>query len=260
MNLTNQLLASPPKMISHVRARAAWTEYRGRPGVKLLTPPDANTKFRKTSTPVYGLSLLPAKASNHEVCNYRTPACTAGCVAYAGRGKSPKVLAGRAHKTEFFARNPDAFTSLLYWEIAAAEDRHYPQKIAVRLNAFSDIPWESVAPWLFDTAPEIQFYDYTKWPHQRRESRLPHNYDLTYSVDDSWTENRIALNLRQGFRLAMIVPSGQEITPMFHNYPCVNGDLSDARWEDPKPGLVLLKAKGDMRKGNPMVHNMLEFG
>jgi hypothetical protein len=47
----------------------------------------------------------------------------------------------------------------------------------VRLNVFSDLPWEMMAPGLFDDFRNVQFYDYTKVPGRV----VPDNYDITFS-------------------------------------------------------------------------------
>lgn len=257
-DVTKMLLASAPlDPTAPSVARDLWAEHRGRAGVPLLTPPGANTKLAKSKMPSCGLSLMPANASGEQVCRYRTDGCTTGCVAYSGAwGERATAKRGRSYKTTFLAKWPEAFLTLLMVEIERAVKKD--GAIAVRLNAFSDIPWEACAPALFSTWKQehVQFYDYTKWPAGTRKP--PANYDLTQSVSEHTNLNdlRAALTRTRGHRWAVVVPKTDVDQPSWNGVPCVNGDLSDERWLDPKPGLVLLKAKGRMQKGNPMVREL----
>src|SRR6478735_11347693 len=130
-NLNKFLLKHAPIMpIEGVaEARKAWAAFRASRGNSgapaLLTPPDANAKFAKTPVPIYGLSLTPDKSSGeYSVCDYSTPECRKGCVAYAGMGEAPNVLVGRTLKTLFLAAFPREFVTLLAHEIDRAEVKH----------------------------------------------------------------------------------------------------------------------------------------
>lgn len=259
-DVTERLLAHGNVLpINSTAAKTAWAIERGRDGVPLLTLPSDNAKLSKSARPSYGLSLMPAAASGYEVCNYRTAGCTEGCVAYSGAyGTHPKVTNGRTYKTRFLMEHPRSFVTLLANEIGKAARKH--GSIAVRLNAFSDIPWEEVTPWLFDRWPKetVQFYDYTKWGVGMRKP--PSNYDLTYSVTErdplTWLE--LALE-HSNERYAVVVPAEDVDRTDWRGHTCVSGDKSDERWLDPKPALVLLKAKGKMRganNANPMVRRL----
>lgn len=44
-------------------------------------------------------------------------------------------------------------------------------------------------------------------------------------------------------------PRGQALPAQYLGVPVVDGDKSDARWLDPSPAIVGLRAKGRMRSG-----------
>jgi hypothetical protein len=188
-NLNKALVAAGvtrESLPSYREARARWAAFRdaeGVPGgpVALLTAPDGNAKYAKTQVPVYGLSLAPDKSSGYAVCDYSTAECRKGCVAFAGKGPMPVVIRGRRLKTRLLAADPSAFLAILTHEITSAKARH-DGKVGVRLNGFSDLCWESIAPWLFEEHADVAFYDYTKRPFGSRD--VPSNYHLTYSVSE----------------------------------------------------------------------------
>jgi len=210
----------------------------------LLSPPGTNPKLSKASgiMPIWSLSLAPAAQSGRwHVCPASTPACEAGCLGwYSGHsgmtaGDNP-VRRARRRRTEALMEphlTGMALTVLAHeLETAAASG-----PIAVRLNAFSDIPWERVWPELF-TRPSLQsvtWYDYTKIPGRRP----PRNYSLTLS----WTPERDAAAgewLRAGGRLAVVfgVRRPADLPREWRGYPVLDGTASDERWRDP-PGHIV---------------------
>ena len=273
-NLNKYLLRERPQPIDLNDAKAAWAAYRGEHGAKavaspLLTAPEANYKFAKTPVPVYGLSLAPDKSSlTWAVCDNSTPECRKGCVAFAGQGEAPNVTEGRTRKTEFLAHSPNAFVTLLHHEIQRAMEKHHPQVIGVRLNAFSDLEWERIVPWMFTSNPRAEFYDYTKRPFGSRTP--PANYHLTYSVSERTIPDEMSAVLDAGQNLAMVVNVKKgEPMPEYVNidsghqdgngnfgwrvYPLIDGDASDARYLDASWGheggvVIGLRPKGRMRK------------
>jgi hypothetical protein len=142
--------------------------------------------------------------------------------------------------------------TILGHEISKAADKH-GDTLRVRLNTFSDLPWESIAPALFVT--RVKFYDYTKWPMGSRLA--PGNYKLTYSVSENTKESEARNLLAAGHNIAVVFDTlrGQELPSTCYGVPVVDGDLSDDRTYDPARVVVGLRAKGRMRKvsGN-MVH------
>lgn len=258
-DLVRMLERVQPRCTGDVRAaREAWASVRERNGwgavAPLLSPPSSNVKYAKTVAKVYGLSLAPDKSSgSHNVCRFSTPECRKGCVAFAGHGELAVVQRARAQKVEFLAAYPNEFVTLLDAEIHAAYKLH-GQELRVRLNGFSDIPWESVSDVLVGN-PNVLFYDYTKWPYGTRD--VPSNYRLTYSVSERTTHDEIGwitdsgdnvamvFDVKRGDRLpgAVIVDAGPS-----RWVTVVDGDKSDDRWLDPSGVIVGLRAKGRMRK------------
>jgi len=208
-----------------------------------------NTKlahtFTATGVTVFGLSLLPANLGGvGNLCPYSTPGCRESCLNTAGRGIAPHVQEGRRLRTEWLAEHPVAFISLLHAEIASAATRY--ENLAVRLNVFSDIPWEDVAPVLFTDNPGVQFYDYTKWP-----ARVPpSNYHLTMSASERTPDWKIRSWSQMGHTVAVPVflRRSEPVPTTFLGCPTVDGDVSDDRYNDAPGSVVLLRAKGRARR------------
>jgi hypothetical protein len=193
--------------------------------------------------------LASGNASGKEVCPKRSPGCSQGCLYTAGRAQVwPTVMAGRLRKTKLFHDSRTAFIDTLVQDIARHERRCHRRgvKSAVRLNGTSDIVWEVVAPTLFTTFPQTQFYDYTKIVERMCSGWvLPPNYHLTFSRSES--------NERD---CARVLGSGLNVAAVFHGpmprqwlgYPVYSGDSHDLRFTDPKAHVIGLKAKGRAKR------------
>lgn len=216
----------------------------------LLTSPVANPKLAKDSqVPIWSLSLAPAAQSGEwHVCPGSTPACEAGCLGwYSGHsgmtlGDNPVRRARRARTRALMDSGTQLYALiLLRHELQTAADRAGGQ-IAVRLNAFSDIPWETAWPALFNdpVLADVLWYDYTKLPGRRP----PKNYRLTMS----WTPqlDRAAGDwLSQGHNVAMVfgVRRPEDLPRQWRGWPVLDGTVSDARWTDPAGHIVGLTWK-----------------
>ena len=89
------------------------------------------------------------------------------------------IQQARIQKTRFWFSDREVFLELLTRDLEKVQrlaTRH-GKLAAVRLNVFSDIPWERFLD--LDRFPQVQFYDYTKIP--ARLGRTPANYYLTFS-------------------------------------------------------------------------------
>ena len=84
----------------------------------------------------------------------------------------------------------DRFFSQLYDEIGKAQKKH--GTIALRMNVFSDIAWETQAfadpdgKTVYDAFPNVQGYDYTKIPKRVQmflKGLMPSNYYLCLSYN-----------------------------------------------------------------------------
>jgi hypothetical protein len=171
---------------------------------------------------VQGLSLLPeARATEFErglgmktLCAGSSPACRAACLVYAGHNESD-IYNGlvKFARTKAFLKRPSHFMRLVaesierrkhrkYYYIDETTRKHVPDRdheLFVRMNVFSDVPWELVAPGFFERFSDVQFYDYTKVPHRR----LPRNYDMTFSYSGA-NEEYVSHELRRGSRIAIV--------------------------------------------------------
>jgi hypothetical protein len=240
------------------------------PKAPLLTPPGANLKLDKDHNVVtYGLALAQANtvglvtvrvwstsgraplwcgartyrlvAMHINTCPFSTPACRHGCVSQNGNGRYDKVQQARQLKTRFLLEHPDEFCSLLAHELDIAYRKH-GDRLRVRLNTFSDIRWEEVAPWLL--RGDVTFYDYTKdW------SRVaPANYRLTLSASERTSDRRVLAAVGEGRSVAVVfdTPRTRALPETWHGLRVIDGDKTDDRYGD--LGLVVgLRAKGKMR-------------
>lgn len=195
------------------------------------------------------------------LCPHSTEACRAGCLYTAGRGQTPRVDNARRVRTEDYVENRTEFIREL-----AAELRHMQRiaddndmRLAIRLNGTSDIRWELEklgAFTLFDLLPEARFFDYTRTPIHHRP--VPDNWHLTWSLADAPLREAVH-HLLNGQSVAAVVPKGdvpQGLTTIALRdrvVPVIDGDEHDLRFLDPPGALVLLKPKGVLRRGGPMV-------
>lgn len=203
-------------------------------------------------------------AGGKSVCPHSTAACRAGCLYSAGRGTTPRVIEARLRRTRWYLNDRDGFFDQLVGELVAMQevaDRN-GLKLAIRLNGTSDILWErdelEEGRTLFDMFPAATFYDYTRTPAAHR--KVPENWRLTFSLADDPLERALE-HLRAGRSVAAVVPEAEKewvggwIEIGDHVVTVVDGDEHDLRFLDPAPALVLLKPKGALRRGGPMVHH-----
>lgn len=210
---------------------------------------------------VMGLSLLPydmAKRTSSRplplrglgLCAGSSAACRQACLVYSGHNMIDIYnMVVKTARTEALLLEPTAFARMLvegvkkHMRPARGSGGYEP---LVRLNVFSDVPWELVLPGIFDHFSDSQFYDYTKVPGRTP----PSNYDLTFSysgVNQTYVEHE----LQRGRRVAVVflLPGTlrtRREAPLpnsFMGYPVVDGDISDVRPRDPAPGVVGLRWK-----------------
>jgi hypothetical protein len=153
------------------------------------------------------------------------------------------VQRAREWKTDLLVNDPIVFGVALAHELSKL-----PAGTRVRLNAASDIRWETVEE-LFATFPELKFYDYSKSIVRANASlgvRWPENYRLVYSVSDRSDIVGILSHLAEGGFVAIVTNrrKGNAIMNSWHGFPVVDGDTSDDLWRL-APGTVTdLSAKG----------------
>ena len=249
---------------------------KGRCNLKLLNV-DKNNKTVKGQKHGYITGILYlAPASESEVinvCKYSTPGCRKGCLYTSGHGAYQRTKDSRIKKTVWFHLRKESFIEQLVSDISALKRKAKRGNFipVVRLNGTSDIEWEkikfsisnpdnkviihngSLSRNIFDWFSDIQFYDYTKNPN-RYERKLPSNYHLTFSRDET---NRTSAGklLAQNYNVAVVldkIPTDEDFPydEILGSEPeqIVNGDLHDLRFTDLPGSLVLLKAKGKARK------------
>ena len=173
--------------------------------------------------------------------------------------------AARIKRTTLFMTDRQAYATQAIKELAALERKAIKAGVlpAARPNADSDVTWENIrfgynqidengnaekfhGQTIMELFPNIQFYDYTKWPSKfRPASRLPANYHLTFSRSENTTLDDIQAEFDAGRNVAVVF---DEIPTEWEGWPVINGDADDLRHLDPVGVIVGLKAKGAAKK------------
>ena len=225
---------------------------------KLLS--ENNQKFQKSNGQskymITGLMLAPAKRSGRNVCKHSTGPCILYCVADSGGGRYKTAQEARIRKTNLFFDDRETFMAMLMddlrkFSVKCRKEGYVP---AVRLNTFSDIPWERV-PVTVDgqattvieaLAEDIVFYDYTKYPCTARASSR--KYHLTYSASGENTD-MCQIALAEGYNVAVVFDTKpkQPLPTMFWGMRVIDGDADDLRFLDPDGVIVGLRAKSTLR-------------
>lgn len=266
----------------HKAARATWRAHRTAHGFKTagdLLSEDIG-KTQKNDVRTYALAFLPASTSGiANTCAWEDK-CSGPCVAFSGKGAMDDVMRSRLCRLAFAVEHPLEFAWLLTAELdeihldAVREwqpraDRK-PLRL-VRLNAYSDIRWERVAPWLFDRCSAIGFYDYTKHPLRSRPvDTMPANYRLTYSVSSRSTLDEVTAAAYAGRNPAVVFSaranSNHDALPeTWAGLEVLDGDETDDRYNDPRnvrdhrqtsgtrPVVVGLRRKGSLSAAGELV-------
>jgi hypothetical protein len=256
-------MARAKRVTHHLDSVAA--KYRSGAGFELLSPFNEKTpKGEEEGFLTAMMYLAPhTLAGGKSVCPHSTPACREGCLFSAGRGTTPRVVEARLRRTRWYLERRDSFFDQLVGELVQMQegaDAH-GLELAIRLNGTSDILWEreklEEGKTLFDLFPRATFYDYTRTPAAHR--RVPENWRLTFSLADDPLERAVE-HLLAGRSVAAVAPEAEKewvggwIEVGEHVVTVVDGDEHDLRFLDPAPALVLLKPKGRLRRGGPMVH------
>lgn len=214
------------------------------------------------------LHLAPAMLSGRNVCPHASKGCIAACLNTAGHGGIGLdadglniIQAARIRRTRWFQRDRGAFMRALADEIRAHVKRAELHGLTpcVRLNGTSDLPWERFAIGdyanIFAMFPHVQFYDYTKWPLNKRDVQDIRNYHLTfsYSERDDAAERAVSY-LTAGYGVAMVFDTRKSADlPAFWTLndgttvaiaQVIDGDTTDLRFTDPGACIVGLRAKG----------------
>lgn len=215
--------------------------------MNLLSKGQTNAKLAKNNRQTYILYLAPFTLSGVNVCPKASAGCAAACLFSSGRGAFSNVYNARMKKTQFFIHDQKAF----YYQLKTELEKIDMNGAAVRLNGTSDIDHPTnFRKWtglnLFETFPNIQFYDYTKRIELLKKYKGT-NYNLTFSRSEiNQPECFEALNM--GYNVAAVF-SGP-LPSHYMGFHVVDGDTTDERFTDPAGVIVGLKAKGKAKKDN----------
>ena len=212
---------------------------------KLLNSGNHKTrKGEKYGWKTYGIHLAPYNLSGKNVCSSASAGCSTACLNTAGRGIMHSVQDARVKKTRRFFEDRDGFLSQLYKEIKSSIKSAAKKELksCFRLNLTSDILWERLVVEKF---PQVQFYDYTK--HLKRfvrflEGKLPSNYHLTYSRDETTPDTLIKSLCASGGNVAVVFR--KKLPKTWLGIEVIDGDDSDLRFEDGNGKIVGLVEKG----------------
>lgn len=232
---------------------------------------DANPKTIKGNKKGYITAVLylsPARLSGVELCAYRSKGCTDTCLNIAGRGQFNTIQQARLKKTNYYLNDTNHFMLNLIRRvnnfIKLADKRGLIP--VIRLNGTSDVPFEDIKidiyniyPYcdlgndkqyynIFELFPNIQWYDYTKYPLNKRT--IAPNYDLTFSLAEHNYKRAVKYLDTKSGRVSAVF--SHNIPKSYKGYKVINGDDSDLRFLEPKGVIVGLKFKGnkkDLKKG-----------
>jgi hypothetical protein len=229
---------------------------------------DKATQYNHQTTGIY---LAPANEAGINMCAYASKGCRTSCLGHSnGFLKFDTHKERRIKRALLFHLYPDAFMAQLVSELQIfilqldSYNRVHGTNIkgAIRLNGSSEIFWEQLPytdptgtyPNIMARFPNLQFYDYTKAPKDKRPN-IPDNYRLTFSIDERKGSVKRAIQwLKNGGNAALVVRTRslleQGLAEGIGGFPCVDGDAHDLRHLDPPGHVVLLKAKGDATKDN----------
>lgn len=225
--------------------------------MKLFGTQNAKTiKGEKLGYTTFILYLSPHKQNSlgKNICPRATAGCAAACLFTAGMGKFSNVKKARMQKTEYFLTNRAEFMQQLAKEIKAGIKKYGADKMAIRLNGTSDIPFENIPvdnhANIMEMFPMVQFYDYTKI-YSRLIKVLPSNYHLTFSRAET-TDNQAEADraLKLGFNIATVfaVKNESDLPLEYKGTKVVNGDEHDLTFLHDHGVILGLKAKGDAKK------------
>ena len=214
--------------------------------MKLLA---TNTKLEKGSKLNWntkGLSLAPANLSGKQLCPHRSAGCEAACLNLSGMGVFSNVQEARINKAKFLIERRADFLAALNKELQLLHKKALKgEKIAVRLNVLSDLPWHNMID--MSAFPALNFYDYT--PNLARmiqflNGELPANYHLTFSRKEN-NQAKVELVAAMGGNVAVVF---DKLPKTYLGKEVIDGDATDLRVLDPKGVIVGLKAKGKGKK------------
>lgn len=211
------------------------------------------------------LSFAPSNFSGHMVC-YRDKECKDDCIYWQGRGRMHRTQNARIDKTNRYFDNPDKFAREICHELEIIQGNlaEHKLKLACRLNCFSDIRWESKVfesigrHTILQMNPNVQFYDYTKYPWGKRDAwkKMPHNYHLTYSYNGTHDDKANCFEVLDNGHNVMVVYTKAHFQNFVTDlalgfdllspwgFKMINAEDTDSRFLDPSPVICVGCEKG----------------
>jgi hypothetical protein len=224
----------------------------------------------------YNLSLAPHKLSGHSMCaRAEIAGCDKTCLGdKTGRNEFDINKQAKINRTLFYKDSPEQFITTLHDDIYRAERKAKKNdlKLLVRLNNYSDNPWELLYPDLFDLHPYTQYMDYTKLPYRKD---LPDNYDLTYSLSAKIESKHDFAKCMDHYLRCSLVVSKMLFDIVFKDmsetdsistridgqtFFLLNGDIHDMTFTRPKNTILVLREKTSKFGNdiNPIVYRSFE--
>lgn len=230
---------------------------REREYVRPKTILSSNTKVDKEMEGYLGASLrfmsghIFIDGKRKTTCPKSSQGCRSVCLATSGHGAfNDAVHNAEYQRTRAYYEDREWFFGQLYKELSAKyrKAKKMGRKLAVRLNSMSDLPIHMFFDrWLEANNLELDalYYDYTAVPKYIEMNSHVH---YTFSVkEDNRADVYKALAL--GCNLAVVVKdkSTEGVDTKFN---IVDGDITDARFLDPKNSIVLLQGKGEAKSSD----------
>ena len=190
-------------------------------------------KGMKQGYNTYILHLAPTDSTPFgNTCPKATAGCKAACLNTAGRGGMFKkgettnvIQEARKRKTILFFTDRRQFMLDLFDDIRKgikqAEKKGFIP--CFRLNGTSDLSWEKYTlneQNVFETFPEVQFYDYTKVLGRKVTDNK--NYHLTFSASEN-NHADVDKAIANGMNIAVVF---NKLPESYLNLPVINGDDS----------------------------------
>lgn len=220
-------------------------------GTDIWTAPEASAKLAKglshaVSAAVHYLAPHRSAGLGVSLCPWSTPGCRRGCLYTAGRAgiirsgeRSNAILRARIRRSRaFWDARADYIARMIHGAKLHVRSALAAGMVpALRPNGTSDLPWESLAPALFDLGCTV--YDYTKSKARAlacAAGRMPPSYHLTYSASEEDTEADILAMLRAGVGVAIVYDAPAHLLVTHRGtafgHRAIDGDESDARFAD----------------------------
>jgi hypothetical protein len=209
----------------------------------------ARTEGLRRNLPLF----TPDGLTSYGLCVGSTDACRQSCLVHSGQNEvveSNKTAKGQ--RTEALMREPVAFMKAVHYSIStfAKNQKKLGVRPYIRMNIYSDIPWELSYPELFSSHPDVQFYDYTKVAG--RDVRHIPNYHLTYSYAGTETsKERMRREFARGMQVTLVfnLPRNQGFDGLtMDGHKVYDGDQHDIRTFEKSPAVIGLRYKPPMPK------------